>query len=223
MKTVLVVAVHPDDETLGCGGTLLRHKSFKDSIHWLIVTSLNEKDPSNHPFIRNREQEIRAVKKAYPFDEVHELKYPSMHLDSVPMIDLVESISGIIADVKPQIVYLPFIHDVHSDHRIAFQAAYSCTKSFRYPFIEKILMMETLSETEFAPAISQSGFLPQIFVDITDFMERKIEILRTYRSEVRQHPFPRGEKAIESLAALRGSTAGFRYAESFMLLKELVR
>ena len=110
--------------------------------------------------------------------------------------------------------------DVHSDHRIAFQAIYSCTKSFRKPFIERILMYETLSETEFVPALSENVFIPNVFVDISNYMDKKLEIMQIYKSEIMEGNLPRSLNAIKMLAAFRGSRIGTDYAEAFMLLFE---
>jgi len=220
-EKVLVIAVHPDDETLGCGGTLLKHKANGDAVHWLIVTSVQEQHGFASSVVETRRQEIKTASSMYGFDGVHHLDFPTMQLDDIPFSRLIGSISDVFGQVEPDIVYLPFKGDVHTDHHVVFKAAYSCTKSFRYPYIKKIMMMETLSETEFAPAITEDSFAPNLFVDITDFIERKIEIMKTYKSEMRKHPFPRSERNIRALATVRGATAGCEYAESFMILKEI--
>lgn len=218
MSKILVVAVHPDDETLGCGGTLLKHKADANSIHWLICT---ESDSVN-PFYTIRENEIQRVAEEYGFESTHHLKLKTMHVDEYTMSELIGKISKIILEVQPEIIYLPFKCDVHSDHRKIFEAVYSCTKSFRYSFIKKIYMMETLSETEFAPSTKEDSFIPNVFVDISDFMERKIEIMQIFESEIAEHPFPRSERNIRALGTLRGATGGCEYAESFVLLKEII-
>ena len=128
---------------------------------------------------------------------------------------------GVIGKIKPSIIYLPFKSDVHSDHRKIFEAAYSCTKVFRYPYIQKIYMMETLSETEFAPSTKEDSFIPNVFVDINAFIDEKIAIMNCFKSEIAEAPFPRSIAAIKGLAAFRGATAGCLYAESFMLCKEI--
>ena len=217
MHKILVLAVHPDDETLGCGGTLLKHKSNGDEIHWLIATETN---PSKE-FYLIRNKEIEKVAGLYKFDSVHNLKLKSMRVDEYSVSELVGKISNVINEIKPDIVYLPFKTDAHSDHRYIFEAAYSCTKSFRYPFIKKVYMIETLSETEFAPSTKENSFIPNVFVDITEFYDRKIQIMNVFKSEIADHPFPRSEKNINALATYRGATAGCDYAESFMLLKEI--
>ena len=218
MNSVLVVALHPDDETLGCGGTLLKHRGNGDKIHWLICTTINK----SHEYHKLREKEVEQVSIMYGFNIVHNLRLKTMRVDEYSMSDLIGKVSQVMNEVRPNIVYLPFKGDVHSDHRYMFEAAYSCTKTFRYPFIKKIFMMETLSETEFALSTKEDSFVPNVFVDIDEYMDKKIEIMKTYGNEMGVHPFPRSERNIRALAIFRGATSGCNYAESFMLLKEIM-
>jgi N-acetylglucosamine malate deacetylase 1 len=215
---VLTIAVHPDDETLGCGGTLLKHKANNDEIHWLICTTIDK----SHCYYETREKEIKKVSNMYDFDSVHNLRLKTMQVDEYSMSELVGKISKVINEVKPNIIYLPFKGDVHSDHRKIFEASYSCTKSFRYPFIKKIYMIETLSETEFAPSTKEDSFIPNSFIDISEYMDKKIEIMKIFESEIAEHPFPRSERNLRSLGTLRGASSGCEYAESFVLLKEIL-
>ena len=217
-KKILVVAVHPDDETLGCGGSLLKHKANSDEINWLICTTIDK----NENYYQNREKEINKVSKLYGFNSVHNLRLKTMRTDEYSISKLIEKISKVINKVKPNIIYLPFKGDVHSDHRRIFEASYSCTKSFRYPFIKKIYMMETLSETEFAPSTKEDSFIPNTFVDISKHMDKKIQLMQIYKNEIGKHPFPRSERNIRALGTLRGATCGYEYAESFMLLKQIL-
>lgn len=243
MKNILVVAVHPDDETLGCGGTLLRYVAEGSSIHWLVMTTIyshandefytltstgQKKTWANNyieplPFsedkVAKRSSELSDIRQAYDFDTVHELCLPAMCLDQIPLGMMISSISKVMNNVQPDAVILPFQYDVHSDHRLAFDAAYSCTKSFRYPFIKKILMMETISETEFAPG---RAFCPNMFVDISSHIDQKIKIMSIYEGETGKHPFPRSREHIKALALRRGATANCDFAESFVVLKEIM-
>jgi len=214
---VLVIAVHPDDETLGCGGTLLKHKAKGDQTHWVICTRLNK----NHRYYKSREKEIKKVSKFFNFNSVQHLQFETIKMDQYSMDEIIKKISNVINKIKPNIIYLPFKEDVHTDHKKIFEASYSCTKSFRYPFIKKIYMMETLSETEFAPSIKKDSFVPNTFVDISKYINKKIKIMKVYKSEINKHPFPRSEKSIKALATFRGSTSGCKFAESFVLLKEI--
>jgi len=222
MNKILVVAVHPDDETLGCGGTLLKHKNNGDEIFWLIITS----PTLNHPYgftqevIDKRICLVNQITEKYKFHKVISLNYPTQLLHTVDLRDMIKKIDAVFNEIKPNVVYTMFSNDLHSDHRVAFEAVYSCTKSFRNPFIEAIYMMETLSETEFAPAMQSTSFIPNVYVDITDYFDQKIEIMKLYETELMEEPYPRSLSSIEALARVRGSRCGVKYAEAFMLLYE---
>lgn len=222
MKAVLVVAPHPDDETLGCGGTLARHKSEGDSIHWLIVTRMDPTVGFGKEQITHREAQLRHVADSYSFDSVNQLDFITTRLDELPMGKIISSISSIMKSITPETVYLPYRGDVHTDHRVVFDAVISCTKWFRYPCIRRILAYETLSETEFCINPDSNGFRPNVFVDISDHMNKKLQIMDIYASEIGAFPFPRSIESVKALAALRGATAGCETAEAFMLLKEIL-
>lgn len=222
MKKILVIAPHPDDETLGCGGTILRYVEQGDEVYWLIVTNIFEKNGWPAARVSERQKEIKAVSKSYGFNGVYEYNFPAAGIDQYPFHELVTLFGQTMDNVKPQIVYLPNRSDIHTDHQIVFKAAVSCTKNFRYPFIEKILIYETISETDFIPPFPEGVFAPNIFVDITKHMNRKLEIMGMYASEVMCSPMPRSLEAIKALAHLRGSQMGRHYAEAFMLIKEMI-
>ncbi|MCS4174464.1 PIG-L deacetylase family protein [Salinibacter ruber] len=222
MSTVLVVAPHPDDETLGCGGTMLRHEEQGDTVHWLIVTHIAEELGFEREQIEQREREIELVAERYGIEQPIHLRFPTTRLDSQPMSALVEAIGNVFQEIKPELIYIPYRNDIHTDHATVFDAVTSCTKWFRYPSVERVLAYETLSETEFALDPDARGFRPNVFIDITGTVEEKIDIMRIYTSEIGAHPFPRSESAMRARATIRGSTSGFEAAEAFMLLKERV-
>ena len=215
---ILVISPHPDDETLGCGGTILKHKNMGDKVHWLIITNVDVENGWDRDIVKERQKEIENVAEMYAFEKTFKLDYPTAKLDIIPIQEIIKSISKVILEVKPEIIYLPNRSDVHTDHQITFKTAYSCTKNFRYSFIKKILMYETLSETEFAPALPEITFIPNVFVDITNYFEKKLEIFKIYKSELMTEPLPRSLEVIEALAKYRGSRIGKKYAESFQLL-----
>ena len=218
---VLCVAPHPDDETLGCGGTLLKHKSQGDEIYWLLLTGPKLDDSNiDSERIQFRKKLINTISLAYNFDGVDYLALPTAQVNASDLKDIIQKVSEIFTRIQPNIIYTMFANDVHSDHRVAFDAVYSCTKSFRYPFIEKIYMMETLSETEFAVTTSAKTFLPNVYVDISDFIDQKLSIMQKYPKQLMEEPYPRSLSSIKSLARVRGSRAGVMYAEAFQLLFE---
>jgi N-acetylglucosamine malate deacetylase 1 len=219
MKKVIVVAAHPDDEILGCGGTLLKYTSMGYEMGWLIATNVSESEGFTRERVESRQLEIAKVASMVPFKKVYKLNFPTTKLDTIPSGQLIGEISKCFNDFKPEIIMVLNRSDAHSDHRVLFEATMACTKAFRYPFIKKVLMYECLSETEFGVALPENIFYPNYFVDITSFFERKIEIMKIYDSELGEHPFPRSLKNIEALAIYRGATAGVRYAEAFHMLK----
>jgi len=220
MKKSLFISVHPDDETLGCGGTILKHKDMEDEVHWLILTRANQKITSIPDIEKKQKNDVINVAAQYGFDSWQQLEFLTTELDRYPMGDLVAAISKVIHNIAPHYIYLNNYADIHSDHRISFDSVYSCTKNFRYPFIEKIMMYETLSETEFAPAIQNNTFVPNVFVDITKYMDKKLAIMKLFTTEQMDEPYPRASSAIKALARYRGSRIGVEYAEAFMLLFE---
>jgi LmbE family N-acetylglucosaminyl deacetylase len=220
-KIVLVVAPHADDESLGCGGTLLRHIEQGDEVHWLLVTGMTVESGFSEYQINQRAQEITQVTSLYGFSTVHELKLPPAALDTVPKSDVVVAISGVIKQVQPQVVYTVYRNDAHSDHEVVFDGVMSATKSFRYPCVKRILAYETISETDFGMKPEDGGFRPNVYFNISKYLERKLEILDVFSSEMGVFPFPRSRKALEALAALRGVQSSCDSAEAFMLLKEI--
>lgn len=219
MKNVIVVSAHPDDETLGVGGTILKHVANGDNVYWLIVTNVFENQGFSKERVESRQLEISKVEKMFGFKGTFLLNYPTMTLSSSSLIKMVPEISKVFSEVKPEIIYTLNRSDAHSDHRVIFDAVMACTKSFRYPFIKQILMYECISETEFAPALVERAFVPNYFIDISDYLDRKNEVMEIFSSELGQHPFPRSKENIKALAHFRGASVGVKYAEAFQLLK----
>jgi len=222
MNKVMIIAPHPDDETLGCGGTILRHIAQGDDVYWLIMTTMKGTSVFTEEQVTKREKEIVAVSSNYGFKEVFNSDFPTTKLDTVPQKDLVGFISNIFDKVRPDTIYAPYVNDVHSDHEAVFCAMASCTKSFHYPYIRRVRIYETLSETEFGLRPDDHGFKPNLWVDISNYLEKKIGIMRLYESELGQHPFPRSEENIRALATFRGATAGVQFAEAYISVKEVI-
>jgi LmbE family N-acetylglucosaminyl deacetylase len=218
---ILVVAPHPDDETLGCGGTILRHLAQGDEVHWLIVTSIDGVAGFSSERVAKRASEIETVAARYGFTSVQSLGLPTTRLDTLPKGDIVQHVGKAIGQVQPDTVYMPYRNDVHSDHAAVFDAVISATKTFRTPFVRRLYVYETLSETEFGLRPDDPGFKPNLFVDIATWLPAKLDIMACFEGEMGVFPFPRSKETIEALARLRGSQAGCHAAEAFMILKEL--
>ena len=147
MSKVIIISAHPDDETLGAGGTILKHKKNGEEVHWLIVTDVFETEGFSNQRVLSRKKEIAKVSKLYSFNNVYNLGYPTMKLNDTILFELVNKISLIFQELQPETIYVMNRSDAHSDHRIVFDAVMSCTKSFRYPYVKKVFMYEFLSET----------------------------------------------------------------------------
>lgn len=220
-KNILVISVHPDDETIGCGGTILKHKDNGDKVLWLILTSAETRYGYSYSQVMDEKKQVKSIEKAYGFDKVYNLKFGPAKINYDIFSNLINKISEIIYKIKPEVVYMINRSDAHTDHQIAAKAILSCTKSFRYPFIKKILMYECLSETEIAPQFQENIFVPNVFSDITNYMDKKLEILRMYKTELQQIPQPRNEDSVKALARYRGCSSCTKYAEAFMLVRDI--
>ncbi len=213
---ILVVSPHPDDETLGAGGTILRAKDEGNEVSWLNITSIPLNGKYAQDIIYKREIQLREIEKFYDFSKVYHLNMPTTELNNIDSVKAIDDISNVISEVRPEVLILPDYNDVHSDHKRVFEWCYSCSKVFRYPYIKKIMTMEIVSETDFS---GMNTFFPNYFVNITDYIESKIAALRIYETEIAPPPFPRSEENIRALATVRGSMAGVRYAEAFHIIK----
>lgn len=218
MRT-LVVAPHPDDEVLGPGGTLFRRKAEGAEVAWLIVTEMSEELGWTPERVKLRENEIEQVTKEFGFDAVYKLGFPAAGLDRVGMSQLVSAVSTVFNEFKPEEIFVPHPSDIHSDHRIVFDVVASCTKWFRNPSVKRVLAYETLSETDSSLGAERT-FHPNVFVDISQYLDDKLRVLDLYSSELEEFPFPRSHHALRALASLRGAASGYLAAEAFELLRE---
>ena len=221
MNRVIVIAPHPDDETLGCGGTILRHIARGDEVHWLIVTSMTEEAGYSLDEIDNRAKTISEVSRLYKFTSTIELGYQTGALESLPRSNIIQSLGSIFKAINPDTLYIPFPGDVHSDHQISYSCAEVCSKTFRCPSLMKVLTYEVPSETDFSFNPTIVGFQPNTFTDIGPYLDKKIEILNCYDTEIEDSPFPRSETSVRALATTRGSMVGRVAAEAFMTLRDI--
>ena len=220
---VLAISAHPDDETLGCGGTLLRHHAQGDTIHWAVTTQAHApKWPQE--VIQRKAAEVAAVAKAYSMASTHKLGMPTIRLDTIPLEEVIAGLRTVIEQVRPEVVYLPHFGDVHTDHHVVFQATLSVLKAFymRTLGVRRVLSYETLSSTEAAAPQAYRAFVPNVYFDITPQIDRKIEIMSLFATECQPDPMPRGPSAIRALARYRGATVGVEYAEACMLVREVL-
>ena len=143
MKSIVIVAPHPDDEVLGCGGTILKHIDNGDEVHWIIVSGMDTKSFSKEQ-IKKRSDEITKVSKLFGFKSTYKLDYPTSKLDQIPKNEIINKFSNLFESLRAEVIYTVFRNDAHSDHKVVFDSVVSATKSFRCPSVKKLLSFETI-------------------------------------------------------------------------------
>lgn len=217
---VLVVSPHPDDETLGAGGTILRLKEEGNKIFWLNITGMTKGGIFSEEMQERRKEQLKKIEDFYKFEGTYNLNLPTAQLDSYNTSDAIDKIREVFTKVQPEMLILPDYNDAHSDHKKVFEWCYSCSKVFRFPYIKKIMTMEIVSETDFGKP--ENPFIPNFYVDITEYLEEKINALNIYDTELGEPPFPRSIEHVKALATVRGAVAGVKYAEAFRMIKYIM-
>jgi len=216
---LLVIAPHPDDEVLGCGGTIAKYSKRGDEVYLCIATKAYTPDWTA-TFIKNRKREIIKSNKILGIKKTYYLDYPAAKLDTFPQKTINDSLQKIFKEVRPEFVYIPFKGDLNKDHRLLFESSLVVLRPVKQ-LVQKVLSYETASETEWGQSIVP--FLPNSYEDISTTFNQKIEAMNAYQSELKKSPHPRSLQVIKSLAVKRGSEIGVKYAEAFTLIKELHR
>ena len=227
MNRVLVVAAHPDDEVLGCGGTIARHALAGDQVYVLILAEgatsrLQQRD--RLLTVRELSALAQAAQTAGSIlgaTGVELLDLPDNRLDSLDRLDLIKHVEHRIDLYKPEVVYVHHAGDVNVDHRRLHEAVVTaCRPTPGHP-VRRLLSYEVASSTEWQPPGSGSAFQPNWFVDISDQWQLKREALEAYASEMRPWPHARSVEALNHLSRWRGAQVGVEAAEAFCLLRQL--
>lgn len=218
---VLVVATHPDDEVLGCGGVIARHAALGDRVHVLVMSrGIPELFPSE--VIEETRHELKAAHALLGVAGVQFLDFPAPRLDTVPAHQLADGIGRAIRTLRAETVYTHHGGDIHHDHRAVFYATLVAARPINGSPVRRVLCYETLSETDWAPPTAEAAFTPNVFVDISDYLELKLQAMACYRSQLKEPPHTRSLRSLEALARLRGGTISVHAAEAFMLVREIV-
>lgn len=213
---ILCLAAHPDDETLGAGGTILRHRADGADALLLVATVAHAPRWSDEE-IHAKRDECLAAAQILRFSDVRFLDWPTMHLASIPAIELCEAVQRVVRDWRPQLVYAPPFDDVNSDHNALFAAALVATRHVGPDSPGALYSYEIPSTTRFAAA---SRWYPNTYVDISAHLEQKLSAMARYRTELRDPPHPRSLDALRIFARERGAAMGMQYAEAHMLIRQ---
>lgn len=225
-ESVLVVAAHPDDEVLGCGGTIARHSEAGDEVHTLFLADgVAARGASGAALEAEKAQRAEAAARAARVLDSQPPRFlglPDNRLDSVPLLDVVQGIESAIAEIDPVVVYTHHGGDLNIDHEIAHRATVTACRPLPDARVRALYAFEIVSSTEWCGAAARA-FLPDRFVGIDATLERKIEALGCYAAEMRPAPHARSVDNVRALAAFRGASAGLPTAEAFMTIREVLR
>ena len=228
MSTVMVIAAHPDDEVLGCGGAIAKHIHNGDEVHVLIlaegVTSRDEmrdREGRQDDLLKLKEMAYEAH-KILGSSSIKLMDFPDNRMDSVDFLDVVKVIENEINVRKPKIVYTHHSGDLNIDHQIAHKAVLTACRPEPGVSVKKIYCFEVPSSTEWQTPMSKDSFMPNTFIDITDNLEKKLKALEFYKSEMKPWPHSRSIKAVEHLTSWRGCSVGFEAAEAFVAVRDLI-
>ena len=220
-KKVLVVAAHADDEVLGCGGTIAKHRAAGDSVTVCFMTDGVGARGSGSVEARERDEAARAALSALDVDDFTRHAFPDNQMDTVPCLELAQAIEKVVAETQPDTVYTHHHGDLNVDHRATHEAVLTALRPQPAQKTASILTFEVMSSTEWRTPTPSTAFIPNWFVDISDYLDAKMNALACYDLEMRPWPHSRSLKALESLARHRGATMGFPAAEAFQLVRAL--
>jgi len=224
MKRVLIVGAHPDDETYGVGGTILKHTTRGDAVSVLILT---DGVTARHNEVEMQKAAARRACERLGITDVRFAGLPDQRLDSLPLLEVIRPIHAAVRELTPEIVYTHHRGDVNQDHRTVLAATLVAVRPLDSNPVKRILSYEVASSTEWGPPFTEWAFLPNVFVDISTTLEAKLKAVEAYReafqSEVKPFPHPRSPEAVRIYAQQRGITVGMQAAEAFVLIRELVK
>ncbi|QPC47654.1 PIG-L deacetylase family protein [Mangrovibacillus cuniculi] len=218
---ILVIAPHPDDEVLGVGGTIAKHKENGENVYICIVTK-GMAPMFNEESVEQVRNEAIEAHKLLGVENTFFLDFPAVLLEESPKYKLNAAIIKVLEKVKPDIVYLPHRGDIHLDHKIVFDASMVALRPVGEFKVKEIYSYETLSETEWDAPNTTNAFMPNTWVDITQFIDVKKSAMSVFKSQVHSFPHPRSIQALENLSKYRGSNMGLKNAEAFMTIRRLV-
>jgi LmbE family N-acetylglucosaminyl deacetylase len=225
---ILIIASHPDDEILGCGGSIARHVEAGDTVHTLILgqgatsrcTSRASRQASMS--VKRLQTQARKAADVLGVSSVSFGDLPDQRFDTLPLLEITQMIESHIRLVAPNVIYTQFVADLNLDHHIVARAVATATRPISRLAV-RVLSFEVLSSTEWAFGTTGRGFSPNVFTNLERrHMDLKLEAMRCYADELRDWPHPRSLQGIEALAEVRGCTIGHPWAEAFELLREVI-
>lgn len=218
MQKILVVAAHPDDEILGCGGAIAKHTKQGDKV-WVLILGdgVGAREGSKDEEVDSRKEEAKKANDILGVENLIFKSFPDNKFDSVPLLDVIKEIETVVDEFEPNVILTHSDFDLNIDHKLTCEAVKTAARPMAGSSVEKILSFEIASSTEWN-LNEEEVFAPQFFVNIEEEMDAKIKALEAYGSELREFPHPRSLEYVNSLAKVRGGQSGFKAAEAFEVI-----
>jgi len=225
-ETILVIAAHPDDEVLGCGGTVARlsregHPVFIAILGEGQTSRVDQPDVQDRKIVKNLKTQAKLAAEALGVQKIFTFDLPDNRFDSVPLLDVVKIVEKIIADVTPSIVFTHHQSDLNVDHQITSRAVLTGTRPVPGQKIHSLYAFEVPSATEWSFQRISPPFQPNYFVDIRDTFDLKVKALSFYDGEMRCFPHPRSPEALKHIARRWGSVVGLESVEAFEVIRSV--
>nr|WP_288885827.1 PIG-L deacetylase family protein [uncultured Blautia sp.] len=226
LKNILVIAAHPDDELLGVGGTVRRFVNEGAIAHALILaeglTSRGEsRAETNHSELLALQEDARRAAAEIGYSGIDFCGFPDNRMDSMDLLDIIKTVSNYVEKYKPDTIFTHHHGDLNIDHRVTCEAILTACRPVGDYCVKRIFAFETPSSTEWNYCYTEP-FTPNVYVDVSDTLEAKIRGMACYRTESAEYPHPRSAEALRALGKYRGSNAGFKMAEGFVLLRTVI-
>lgn len=216
-KRILVIVAHPDDELLGCGGTVALHAQNGDHVKIIILCE------GESMRVQDAEEKRSATEEAIRIlgaESAVCIGFPDQHLDILPIVDVITPIEKAVRDFQPNIVYTHSMADVNKDHQVVFEAALVALRP-KYEFIEEIYSFYTVGATEWG---YPRAFEPDTWIGFDErVMKKKLDAFACYKTEICEYPHPRSPEAIKNLAMMTGNQCCMRFAEAFETVRRVRR
>lgn len=224
MRKILVVAAHPDDEILGCGGSMRAHRTAGHAVRTVIVAQgLAARGAIGEAELEAHRTAARQANARVGVDQVIFGDFPDNAMDTVALLTVAKFIEAQIRDFQPDTIYTHHPHDLNVDHRVVSQAVATACRAQPGAGVDTILFFEVASSTEWQLDPTGAAFVPNWFVEISTCLDDKIQALSEYAHEMRPWPHTRSYEAVRHLAHWRGATVGVEAAEAFVLARRISR
>lgn len=225
-NSVLVLAAHPDDEVLGCCGTMAHLVQEGREVHIAILgegatSRYQQRDKADRSKVETLLDNSQQVADMIGAKQVLNYGLPDNRFDTLPLLDVVKIVEKLILEIEPAVIYTHHPGDLNIDHGIVFRAALTATRPVPGCPVRDLFVFEIPSSTEWSFSMYKPEFRPNVFVDITDTIDIKVEAMQTYKSESRSFPHPRSPESLRGIASRWGSVVGVEYAEAFELIRSI--